>query len=493
MKRENSPREALTFDDVLLVPALSGVQPSDVSTVTRIGHDIELKIPLISAAMDTVTDSGMAIAMAQAGGIGVIHRNMKTGQQIEEVRRVKRHEAGMVANPIVTTPDSPLAEAKDLMKTYKISGLPVVDGISQQLVGIITNRDVRFIEDDAMPVKELMTRDNLVTVKEGVTKEQAKALLHQHRIEKLLVVNDDGKCVGLITVKDLERAVDYPLATRDIKGRLRVAAAVGVGQKEGYERAAALADAELDIVVVDTAHGHSKDVIGTVSQICQLRSHNVQVMAGNVVTAEGARALIDAGASAIKVGVGPGSICTTRIVSGVGVPQLSAIMDVVETCRNLGVPVIADGGVKHSGDLTKAIAAGASAVMMGSLLAGTDEAPGEVIYYHGRSYKSYRGMGSIGAMQQGARDRYKQGHVTEVSKLVPEGVEGRVPYKGSVESVLHQLVGGLRSGMGYLGAEDIFHLQSSAEFRRISGAGVRESHVHGVQITRETPNYRHED
>jgi len=489
MIKQINTREALTFDDVLLVPRMSEISPTDVETKTMLTRDISLHIPLLSAAMDTVTGGDMAIAMAHAGGLGIIHRNMPTGRQVEEVRRVKRYEAGMVTNPITVTAETSLAEAIDLMKNYSISGLPVVDGASRKLVGILTNRDVRFVQDMEMPVKALMTHENLITVREDVTKEQAKELLHQYRIEKLLVVDAEEKCVGMITVKDIEQAVNHPYATRDDKGRLRAGAAVGVG-RDGYDRAAALIDAEVDLIIVDTAHGHSRNVIDTVRKIRQLGgSKPVQVIAGNVATPDGARSLIDAGVDGIKIGVGPGSICTTRIVAGVGVPQLTAVMDTAEACSALNIPVIADGGIKHSGDLTKALAAGASCAMIGSLLAGTDEAPGDVIYFQGRSYKSYRGMGSLGAMKEGARDRYKQDHINDASKLVPEGVEGRVPYKGSVDAVLNQLIGGLKSGMGYLGANSLLSLQNNAEFLKISQGAIRESHVHGVQITREAPNY----
>lgn len=489
MRPEKTIREALTFDDVLLAPGKSEVLPAQVSTKTRITNKIELGIPLVSSAMDTVTESAMAIAMAQAGGLGVIHRNLDIGRQVEEVRRVKRFETGVVVNPITIAPDASLAEALDLMKSYNISGIPVVEQPSNKLVGILTNRDVRFATEMQTPVKELMTKDNLVTIKGEVNKEEAKRLLHQHRIEKLLVVDDQFRCTGLITVKDIVKAALHPGATKDEKGRLRVAAAVGIGN-DGYERAAALADAEVDLIVVDTAHGHSKDVLDTVSKIRRIRSTSIQVLAGNVATSTGAQALMDAGADAVKVGIGPGSICTTRIIAGVGVPQLTAIMDAVAQCRVKGIPVVADGGIKYSGDLAKAIAAGADCVMVGSLFAGTDEAPGEVVLYQGRSYKSYRGMGSLGAMARGSADRYFQKEVSDSLKLVPEGIEGRVPYKGPVANVLHQLTGGLRAAMGYTGSADITSLQRGSEFVRITNAGLRESHVHDVQIVREAPNYQ---
>ncbi len=489
MINEFTPPMALTFDDVLLVPRASEVVPSEVSLKTRLTRTISLNAPLISAAMDTVTESPMAIALAQAGGIGVIHKNMPIGKQVEEVRRVKRFVSGVVTDPITISPESSLAEALDLMKNYGISGIPVVEDSTRKVVGILTNRDVRFVDNTDRPVKELMTHENLVTVRPGTDKDQAQKLLHEHRLEKLIVVDDQGRCAGLITVKDIERAILNPEASKDADGRLLVAAAVGVG-KDAIDRAMAMADAGLDLVVVDTAHGHAKAVLDTVRQIRQMRSKDIQVMAGNVATGSGATALIEAGADAVKVGVGPGSICTTRIIAGVGVPQLSAVKDVVAACRTTDVPVIADGGIKHSGDIAKAIGAGASAVMVGSLLAGTDEAPGEIIYYQGRAYKSYRGMGSLGAMAKGSADRYAQGSDMNVSKLVPEGVEGRVPYNGVVSGVLYQLLGGLRSSMGYLGAPDIDTLRTTAEFVRITQAGVRESHVHDVQITREAPNYR---
>lgn len=484
-------REALTFDDVLLVPAASEVLPGQVDTRTKITRNIELGIPLISAAMDTVTEAGLAIAMAQAGGIGVIHRNLSIEEQAEQVRRVKKFESGMVVNPVTIAPTATLADALSLMERYRISGIPVVEGGSRngagKLVGILTNRDVRFATDPAQRVSELMTKDKLVTVREGVNASEAKRLLHQHRIEKILVVDDAYRCVGLITVKDIEKAQKYPNAAKDERGRLRVAAATSVGA-DGLARAMALVEAECDIVVVDTAHGHSKGVLEAVARI-KRESNYTQVAAGNVATAEGAKALIDAGADAIKVGIGPGSICTTRIVAGVGVPQLTAVMDAVSAARDAGVPVIADGGIRYSGDLAKAIAAGAHVAMVGSLLAGTEESPGEVFLYQGRSYKGYRGMGSVGAMARGSADRYFQAEVKDTLKLVPEGVEGQVPYKGPVAQVVHQIVGGLRAAMGYTGCRTIDEMHTKAKFVRITGAGMRESHVHDVVVTRESPNY----
>src|SRR5690242_4651213 len=495
MEPSSPIREALTFDDVLLVPAASEVLPSQVDTRTRLTKTVELGIPLISAAMDTVTEAGLAIAMAQAGGMGVIHRNLSMEEQAEQVRRVKKFESGMVVNPVTIEPDATLAEALELMARYSISGIPVVESPNAKgagkLVGILTNRDVRFATDTRQPVRDLMTKDRLVTVREGVRADEAKRLLHQHRIEKILVVDEAYRCVGLITVKDIEKAQKYPNACKDERGRLRVAAATGVGP-DGYRRAEALIDAECDVLVVDTAHGHSKGVLDAVSRIKKL-SNYVQVAAGNIATAEGAKALIDAGADAVKVGIGPGSICTTRVVAGVGVPQLTAIMDAVEAAKRSGTPVIADGGIKYSGDLAKALAAGADCAMVGSLLAGTDETPGEVFLYQGRSYKTYRGMGSVGAMARGSADRYFQQEIKDTLKLVPEGVEGQVPYKGPVANVVHQLVGGLRAAMGYVGAKDLAEFHDKAEFVRISGAGLRESHVHDVTITRESPNYPSRD
>ncbi|HXZ01262.1 MAG TPA: IMP dehydrogenase [Stellaceae bacterium] len=483
-------RQALTFDDVLLVPAASSILPTETDIRTRLTREVSLGIPLISAAMDTVTESALAIAMAQAGGLGVIHRNLGIAEQANEVRKVKKFEAGMVVNPVTIGPDETLADALKLMADNRISGIPVVERGSQRLVGIITNRDVRFASNARQPISELMTRDKLVTVRETVKREEAKRLLHQHRIEKLLVVDDAYRCVGLITVKDIEKAQKFPHACKDDHGRLRVAAATGTGD-DGVERGEALFDAGVDVLVVDTAHGHSQGVIEAVKRIRRL-SNYTQIIAGNIATAEGAEALIAAGADAIKVGIGPGSICTTRMVAGVGVPQLTAILDVVAVARQRDVPVIADGGIKFSGDLAKAIAAGADCAMLGSLFAGTDESPGEVFLYQGRTYKSYRGMGSVGAMARGSADRYFQQEVSSVLKLVPEGVEGRVPHKGPVGAVIHQLVGGLRAAMGYTGNRSIEEMQRNCRFVRITSAGLRESHVHDIAITREAPNYRQE-
>ncbi|HWA30188.1 MAG TPA: IMP dehydrogenase [Rhizomicrobium sp.] len=491
MEQRSTIREALTFDDVLLVPAASEVLPGQVDTRTRLTKTVELGIPLLSAAMDTVTEAGLAIAMAQAGGMGVIHKNLSIAEQAEQIRRVKKFESGMVVNPVTIAPDATLADALGLMERYRISGIPVVENANGQgtgkLVGILTNRDVRFASDTRQKVSELMTKDNLVTVREGVKPEEAKRLLHQHRIEKILVVDDAYRCVGLITVKDIEKAQKYPNACKDERGRLRVAAATAVGE-DGFRRALGLIEAEADVVVVDTAHGHSKGVLDTITRI-KKESNYTQILAGNIATREGAQALIDAGADAVKVGIGPGSICTTRIVAGVGVPQLTAIMDAVEVARKAGIPVVADGGIKFSGDLAKAIAAGASVAMVGSLLAGTEEAPGEVFLYQGRSYKGYRGMGSLGAMARGSADRYFQAEVQDSLKLVPEGVEGQVAYKGPVANVVHQIVGGLRAAMGYTGAKTIADFHKRAQFVRITGAGLRESHVHDVVVTRESPNY----
>jgi IMP dehydrogenase len=485
--------EALTFDDVLLQPGHSEVMPGQTDIRTRIARDIDLNLPILSAAMDTVTDSRLAIAMAQAGGIGVIHRNFSPAEQAEEVRQVKKFESGMVVNPVTIGPEATLADAHALMRAHGISGIPVVKngGAGGQktgrLVGILTNRDVRFASNPDQKVHELMTRENLVTVKENVDHDEAKRLLHQHRIEKLLVVDAAGNCVGLITVKDIEKSQLNPNATKDAQGRLRAAAATSVGD-DGFERAERLIDAGIDLLVIDTAHGHSQRVLDAVARAKKL-SNSVRIIAGNVATAEGTQALIDAGADAVKVGIGPGSICTTRIVAGVGVPQLSAIMAAVETADRAGVTIIADGGIKFSGDLAKALAAGAAAAMVGSLLAGTDESPGEVYLHQGRSFKAYRGMGSVGAMARGSAARYFQAEVRDTLKLVPEGIEGQVPYKGPVAGVLHQLAGGLRAAMGYVGAADLEALRERARFVRISGAGLRESHTHDVAITRESPNY----
>jgi IMP dehydrogenase len=476
----------LTFDDVLLRPARSDLVPSQADTRTRLTREIGLNIPVVSSAMDTVTEADMAIVLAQMGGIGVLHRNMTIEEQVAAVRQVKRFESGMVVNPITIAPDAPLGEAQALMQANKISGIPVVEG-SGKLVGILTNRDVRFADDPAQPVRELMTHDNLATVKLGTSQEEARRLLHQRRIEKLLVVDDAFRCIGLITVKDIEKAVTYPTATKDASGRLRVAAATTVGDK-GFERTEALLAAECDVVVIDTAHGHNQDVARAVDRVKKL-SNSAQVIAGNVATAEATRALIDAGADAIKVGIGPGSICTTRIVAGVGVPQLTAVLEAAEEAEKSGVPAIADGGLRTSGDAAKALAAGASSIMVGSLLAGTEEAPGDTFLYQGRSYKAYRGMGSVGAMAQGSADRYFQQDIQDQMKLVPEGIEGQVPYKGPARAVIHQLVGGIKAAMGYTGSRTIDELRTRTRFVRITNAGLKESHVHDVTITREAPNY----
>lgn len=473
----------LTFDDVLLRPGESDILPSQAITRTHLTKAIALNIPVISAAMDTVTEAEMAIVLAQLGGIGVLHRNLTIEEQCDGVRRVKRFESGMVVNPITIRPDATLGDAEALMRHHKISGIPVTDKLGK-LCGILTNRDTRFADNPAQPVRELMTSENLATVREDITSEDARRLLHQRRIEKLLVVNDDYKCIGLITVKDIEKAVLHPDATKDAGGRLRVAAATTVGDK-GFERTEALVDAECDVIIIDTAHGHNKQVAQAVERVKKL-SNSVQVIAGNIATGEAAKALIGAGADAVKVGIGPGSICTTRIVAGVGMPQLSAIMEVAAAAGD--VPIIADGGLRTSGDAAKALAAGASTVMVGSLLAGTEEAPGETFLYQGRSYKAYRGMGSVGAMARGSADRYFQQDVAEM-KLVPEGIEGQVPYKGPAREVIHQLVGGVKAAMGYTGAATIPDLQERARFVRITNAGLSESHVHDVAITREAPNY----
>jgi IMP dehydrogenase len=486
MSSRNIP-EYLTFDDVLMKPGASSVLPAQVSTATRLTRAINLSIPIISAAMDTVTEARLAIAMAQAGGLGIIHKNLEPADQAEHVRQVKRFESGMVVNPITIGPDATLGDVLALKDRHKISGIPVVDG-KGKLVGIITNRDVRFATDLNMKVANLMTHENLVTVRAGVDRTEARRLLHKYRIEKLIVVDDDFRCVGLITVNDMEKAADHPLATKDEHERLRVGAATGTGDA-GFLRAELLVDAGVDLIVVDTAHGHSDNVINQVTRIKKI-SNKVQIVAGNVATPEAVKALIDAGADAVKIGIGPGSICTTRVVAGVGVPQLSAVMECAEEGARQDVPVIADGGIKLSGDLAKALAAGAEVAMIGSLLAGTDESPGEVYLYNGRSYKAYRGMGSVGAMARGSADRYFQQEVKDSLKLVPEGIEGQVPYKGPVGAVLHQLVGGLRAAMGYVGAATLPELRSKAQFIRITSAGMRESHVHDVMITREAPNYQ---
>lgn len=484
---------ALTFDDVLLLPGHSEVMPGGVGLGTRLTRQLSLNIPIVSSAMDTVTESRLAIAMAQAGGMGTIHRNLDPARQAEEVRQVKKFESGMVVNPITIGPDATLQDALNLMQMHRISGIPVVDngGIGGhtcgRLVGILTNRDVRFASDPAQRVYELMTRENLVTVRESVSQEEARRLLHQNRIEKLLVVDGEDRCVGLVTVKDMEKSKLHPIAAKDEQGRLRVAAATTVGD-DGQERNERLMDAGVDVIVVDTAHGHSQRVLDAVERV-KKQSNSVQIIAGNVATREGVKALIDAGADAVKVGIGPGSICTTRIVAGVGVPQLTAVMEAADEANKHDVPVIADGGIKSSGDIAKALAAGANAVMVGSLLAGTEESPGEVYLHKGRSYKAYRGMGSVGAMARGSADRYFQAEVTNELKLVPEGIEGQVAYKGSVDGVLHQLTGGIRAAMGYVGGADLESFRDKARFVRITGSGLRESHAHDVQITRESPNY----
>ena len=476
----------LTFDDVLLLPAESEVLPSGADTRTRVSRGIALNIPILSSAMDTVTEEAMAIMMAQLGGIGVLHRNLTLDEQVAAVRAVKRFESGMVVNPITIRPDAPLSEARELMQHHRISGIPVTEA-SGRLVGILTNRDVRFAENPRTPVAELMTHENLATVSAGVTQDEARRLLHGRRIEKLLVVDEDYRCVGLVTVKDIEKAVTYPDATKDSTGRLCVAAATTVGDK-GFERTEALIDADVDLIVIDTAHGHNVDVARAVERVKTL-SNRVQVIAGNVATAEATKTLIGAGADGVKVGIGPGSICTTRVVAGVGVPQLTAVMNAAEEAAKSDVPVIADGGIRTSGDIAKALAGGASTAMIGSLLAGTEEAPGETFLYQGRAYKSYRGMGSVGAMGRGSADRYFQGDIKDQLKLVPEGIEGQVAFKGSAREVIHQLVGGVKAAMGYTGSRTIPDLQARAQFVRITGAGLRESHVHDVTITREAPNY----
>ena len=480
-------REGLTFDDVLLEPGPSEIMPADADVSTQLTRDIRLNIPLTSSAMDTVTESRLAIAMAQAGGLGILHRNMTVEEQADMVREVKRYESGMVINPVTITPQTTLGEIRQIVAKRKISGFPVVDPASGKLVGILTNRDMRFDTDPNRKAIELMTSGDLVTVREGAGRDEARALLRDRKIERVIVVDEDYRAVGLITMKDIEKAQAHPHAAKDDQGRLLVGAASTVGDA-GYERAMALSEAGVDVVVIDTAHGHSAQVSRVVERI-KRESNRIQIIAGNVATHDAARALIDAGADAVKVGIGPGSICTTRIVAGVGVPQLTAIMEAVRAAKASGAPVIADGGIKYSGDLAKAIAAGASVAMMGSMFAGTDESPGEVFLYQGRSYKSYRGMGSVGAMGAGSADRYFQKEV-ETQKLVPEGIEGQTPYKGPISPVLHQMVGGLRAAMGYVGAATIADLQERARFVRITGAGLRESHVHDVMITREAPNYR---
>ncbi len=482
--------EALAFDDVLVVPGASAVLPAATDVRTRLTRRIALNIPLMSSAMDTVTEDGMAIAMAQHGGIGVIHKNLSPAEQAAQVRRVKKYESGMVVDPVTVHPDQTLAAVQETMAAHRISGLPVIERGTGRLVGILTNRDVRFATDGSELVSRLMTAANLVTVRHGATADEARRLLHQHRIEKLLVVDDAYRCVGLITVKDMDKAEAHPHANKDAFGRLRCAAATGVGQ-DGRVRAEKLIEAGVDVLVVDTAHGHSDGVLRAIETLKTL-SNSIEVIGGNVATPEGALALIEAGADAVKIGIGPGSICTTRVVAGVGVPQFSAVLETAAACHEHGVPAIADGGIRTSGDIVKAIGAGADVVMMGSMLAGTDEAPGEVFLYQGRSYKSYRGMGSLGAMARGSADRYFQQDIRDALKLVPEGIEGRVAYKGPASAVLHQMVGGLRAGMGYTGSATLPDLQRGARFRRITGAGLRESHVHDVAITREAPNYRQE-
>ncbi len=481
-------REGLTFDDVLLEPGPSEIMPADADVSTKLTRDISLNIPLTSSAMDTVTESRLAIAMAQAGGLGILHRNMTVEEQADMVREVKRYESGMVINPVTITPQTTLGEIRAIVAKRKISGFPVVDPETGKLVGILTNRDMRFDTDPDRKAIELMTTGDLVTVREGAGRDEARALLRDRKIERVIVVDEHYRATGLITMKDIEKAQAHPHAAKDDHGRLLVGAASTVGDA-GFERAMALAEAGADVVVIDTAHGHSIQVSRVVERI-KRESNRIQIIAGNVATHDAARALIDAGADAVKVGIGPGSICTTRIVAGVGVPQLTAIMEAARAAKESGAPVIADGGIKYSGDLAKAIAAGASCAMMGSMFAGTDESPGEVFLYQGRSYKSYRGMGSVGAMGAGSADRYFQKEVEDTQKLVPEGIEGQTPYKGPIAPVLHQMVGGLRAAMGYVGAATIADLQDRARFVRITGAGLRESHVHDVMITREAPNYR---
>ena len=480
-------REGLTFDDVLLEPGASDVMPTQVDVASRFTRTLKLNVPIVSAAMDTVTESRLAIAMAQAGGMGILHRNLTVEEQADQVREVKRYESGMVINPLTIHPDTTLGEVREIKARRRISGFPVVERGSGRLVGILTNRDMRFEGSDSVPASQLMTREGLVTAREGVSQAEANELLRRHKIERVVVVDEDYHAVGLITVKDIEKAQAHPNAAKDTHGRLLVGGASTVGDA-GYERSMALIEAGADVVVIDTAHGHNSDVAKAVGRI-KRESNLVQIIAGNVATYEGAKALIDAGADAVKVGIGPGSICTTRIVAGVGVPQLTAIAEAVRAARDTDVPVIADGGIKYSGDLAKAIAAGASVAMMGSAFAGTDEAPGEVFLYQGRSYKAYRGMGSLSAMSRGSADRYFQKEVTDALKLVPEGIEGQVPYKGPIGAILHQMVGGLRAAMGYVGAGDVPTFQKRARFIRITGAGLRESHVHDVMMTREAPNY----
>lgn len=486
-KSVESSLPSLTFDDVLLKPAYSEILPTQADTKTKITRNISLNIPIISSAMDTVTESRLAIAMAQVGGMGCIHKNLLPKEQADEVKRVKKFESGMVINPVTITPDETLADALSLMQSYGISGIPVVKKGTKKLVGVLTNRDVRFAVDRKQKVKDLMTSENLITAKAGVSKADAKSLLHKNKIERIILTDSSGNCIGLITGKDLEKTKQFPTATKDEEGRLMVAAAVGVGE-ESVQRAELLVEAGVDIIVIDTAHGHSKGVIENISRLKKLFPKQ-EIIAGNIATKEAAKALIEAGADGVKVGIGPGSICTTRVVAGVGVPQLSAILDVFEFCHKANIPLISDGGIRFSGDLAKAIAAGASCVMLGGLLAGTEESPGEIVLFKGRSYKLYRGMGSLGAMARGSADRYFQQDITDKMKLVPEGVEGRVPYKGAVADVIHQLVGGLKSAMGYTGSATIKDMQKKSEFVRITNSGLRESHPHSITITSESPNY----
>ncbi|MGE0103537.1 MAG: IMP dehydrogenase [Blastocatellales bacterium] len=480
-------KEALTFDDVLLVPAYSDILPTETDTSTHLTRRIRLRIPVVSSAMDTVTESPMAIAIAQQGGIGVIHKNMSIETQSDEVDKVKRSESGMIVDPVTMTPDRLISDALGVMKRFKISGVPIVAG-DGKLVGILTNRDLRFETRHNLPISEVMTKDNLITVPVGTTLREAEGILQKHRVEKLLVVDEHYHLKGLITVKDIQKAIKYPHASKDDLGRLRVAAAIGA-TGDFFERAAELVRARVDVLVIDTAHGHTSRVIEAVKEV-KKRFQDVELIAGNVATADGARALVDAGVDAVKVGIGPGSICTTRVVSGAGVPQITAISDAVGGVEGTGVPIIADGGIKYSGDITKAIAAGADSIMIGSLFAGTDESPGEIILYQGRNFKSYRGMGSLAAMKQGSKDRYGQESEDIESKLVPEGIEGRVTYKGSISALIAQLVGGLRAGMGYTGCRTIRELQQNARFIKITAASLKESHVHDVIITKEAPNYR---
>ncbi len=478
--------EGLTFDDVLLLPAESGVLPNQVNVTSRLTRQIGLNIPIASAAMDTVTESELAIALAREGGIGIIHKNLSAKQQADEVDRVKRSESGMILDPVTLTSEKPIREALRVMRHYRFSGIPIVNG--PKLVGIITNRDLRFEENLDRPISDLMTAENLITTPEGTTLEEAKSILQKHRIEKLLVVDNSGNLKGLITVKDIQKKEKYPNACKDEHGRLRVGAAIGVGEKE-LERAKILINANVDVITIDTAHGHSLRVLQTIKEF-KAKFPGTSLIAGNIATAEAAKALADAGVDAVKVGIGPGSICTTRVVTGIGVPQISAIMEVAGALKGTGIPIVADGGIKFTGDIPKAIAAGASSVMIGSLFAGTEESPGETILLDGRRYKQVRGMGSLGAMAQGSRDRYFQEEILEKEKLVPEGIEGRVPYRGPLSETVYQMVGGLRSAMGYTGCRDIAELKAKARFVKITNAGLKESHPHDVDITKESPNYR---